>query len=331
MKRFLNPRLIRFYSTNITTYNNGSIAHNNKLNTCSSNLIYIANGSQYKSTNINGTRAKHLFEKYNVTFVSEYTDKDDHNVIAFEDDHNVIAFESTNTSDTNNKSPIHNKQMQSVIYDDILKEIYEHFKKNYEFFNDTTFYPTTQNYLETINESNLYAFWFGPPVVPLPYLTYIYEIIQKSKEGLKFHYGNILSHVLAMNWERKNITNVKSLHVTKWDNITVTKNQTFVFTGVCHDPSRISTDFSNTHDIEIFQTKSENISHEKMEKVYKILGINKNSSPYEILGIPKTDDKKIIKSAYIKLAFKYHPDINSQYKDVNVFTVINQAYHNLIL
>jgi DnaJ-class molecular chaperone len=32
-------------------------------------------------------------------------------------------------------------------------------------------------------------------------------------------------------------------------------------------------------------------------------------SPYEILGVEKTADEKNIKSAYRKLAKKYHPDL----------------------
>lgn len=47
---------------------------------------------------------------------------------------------------------------------------------------------------------------------------------------------------------------------------------------------------------------------------------------YKILGINKTATEKDIKSAYRKLARKYHPDLNPDYKDANrKFQQINEA------
>ena len=57
--------------------------------------------------------------------------------------------------------------------------------------------------------------------------------------------------------------------------------------------------------------------NESWEDPYKILGIDRNSS---------IDD---IKSAYKKMAFKYHPDKNSSPEAVDIFRKATDAYKKL--
>lgn len=50
-------------------------------------------------------------------------------------------------------------------------------------------------------------------------------------------------------------------------------------------------------------------------------------NPYSVLGVQKTADEKAIKSAFRKLAMKYHPDHNADNKSAQAkFSEINQAY-----
>jgi len=50
-------------------------------------------------------------------------------------------------------------------------------------------------------------------------------------------------------------------------------------------------------------------------------------NPYSILGVQKSADEKAIKSAFRKLAMKYHPDHNADNKSAQAkFAEINQAY-----
>ncbi len=50
-------------------------------------------------------------------------------------------------------------------------------------------------------------------------------------------------------------------------------------------------------------------------------------NPYSILGVQKSADDKAIKSAFRKLAMKYHPDQNADNKNAQAkFAEINQAY-----
>ena len=52
---------------------------------------------------------------------------------------------------------------------------------------------------------------------------------------------------------------------------------------------------------------------------------------YDVLGINKSASPEQIKSAYRKLAVKYHPDKNKGDKDAEEkFKEINEAYENLI-
>lgn len=53
-------------------------------------------------------------------------------------------------------------------------------------------------------------------------------------------------------------------------------------------------------------------------------------NPYSILGVQKAADEKAIKSAFRKLAMKYHPDHNKDNKSAQAkFAQINQAYEIL--
>lgn len=50
-------------------------------------------------------------------------------------------------------------------------------------------------------------------------------------------------------------------------------------------------------------------------------------NPYSVLGVQKSADEKAIKSAFRKLAMKYHPDQNADNKSAQAkFAEINQAY-----
>ncbi len=53
-------------------------------------------------------------------------------------------------------------------------------------------------------------------------------------------------------------------------------------------------------------------------------------NPYSVLGVQKSADEKAIKSAFRKLAMKYHPDQNKDNKSAqSKFSEINQAYEIL--
>jgi hypothetical protein len=54
------------------------------------------------------------------------------------------------------------------------------------------------------------------------------------------------------------------------------------------------------------------------------------ASPYAILGVNKTATQTEIKSAYRRLARKYHPDVNKDPTAASRFAQINDAYHTLI-
>ena len=50
---------------------------------------------------------------------------------------------------------------------------------------------------------------------------------------------------------------------------------------------------------------------------------------YEILGVARDADAATIKSAYRKLARKYHPDVNKTKEAEEKFKDINEAYEVL--
>jgi len=52
--------------------------------------------------------------------------------------------------------------------------------------------------------------------------------------------------------------------------------------------------------------------------------------PYTVLGVNRTATSNEIKSAYRRLARKYHPDVNSDPAAQSKFAQINEAYHTLI-
>lgn len=52
---------------------------------------------------------------------------------------------------------------------------------------------------------------------------------------------------------------------------------------------------------------------------------------YEILGVARDADAAAIKSAYRKLARKYHPDVNKTKEAEEKFKDINEAYEVLSL
>lgn len=54
-----------------------------------------------------------------------------------------------------------------------------------------------------------------------------------------------------------------------------------------------------------------------------------NKDYYEILGVSKTADADEIKSAYRRLAKKYHPDLNKAPEAAEKFKEINEAYEVL--
>ncbi len=47
---------------------------------------------------------------------------------------------------------------------------------------------------------------------------------------------------------------------------------------------------------------------------------------YEVLGVPKTSTKDLIKDAYRKLAMQYHPDRNKAPEAEEKFKEISEAY-----
>jgi hypothetical protein len=51
---------------------------------------------------------------------------------------------------------------------------------------------------------------------------------------------------------------------------------------------------------------------------------------YAVLGVNRTANSNEIKSAYRRLARKYHPDVNSEPSAATRFAQINEAYHTLI-
>lgn len=62
------------------------------------------------------------------------------------------------------------------------------------------------------------------------------------------------------------------------------------------------------------------------ETAKTILGVR---SPYDILGVPETANAYEIKSAYRKMAMKFHPDKNPDTDTTKIFQDISAAYEML--
>ena len=58
--------------------------------------------------------------------------------------------------------------------------------------------------------------------------------------------------------------------------------------------------------------------------------MNQNHKYFQILGISPTSDKSVIKKAYRKLAFQYHPDVNNSSEAQSKFIEITDAYDVLL-
>ena len=58
--------------------------------------------------------------------------------------------------------------------------------------------------------------------------------------------------------------------------------------------------------------------------------MNQYQKYFQILGISATTDKAIIKKAYRKLAFKFHPDVNNSVESQSKFIEITDAYDVLL-
>ncbi len=54
------------------------------------------------------------------------------------------------------------------------------------------------------------------------------------------------------------------------------------------------------------------------------------ADPYSVLGVSRTASQSEIKSAYRRLARKYHPDVNSDPAAAREFSRVSEAYHILI-
>lgn len=54
------------------------------------------------------------------------------------------------------------------------------------------------------------------------------------------------------------------------------------------------------------------------------------NNPYDVLGVDRNASKDEVKSAYRKLAKKYHPDVNKEPDAENKFKEISQAYEDIL-
>ena len=59
------------------------------------------------------------------------------------------------------------------------------------------------------------------------------------------------------------------------------------------------------------------------------MAFNNTKNFYEVLGVDAGSTESEIKSAYRKLARKYHPDVNNSTEAIEIFKEITQAYETL--
>lgn len=326
MKRFIRYPNIQYFSSSFkyakysTHINTKTTDH---LSTCSK-VTYNNNVSSY----ITPTRPRdadiYKFDNFNITNISQYKENNSINVSVF--------ISSENNQDVTNDADNSNKKINNIIYEDVLWDTFKYFEGRYNFFQNTHYYPPI-NISFSKNLTRISNFLYGK--VSSAYIDKSYDLFKGMPNGLRFHCENVLSHILTSDWDKKYISEFKTVwYSPNDDDLSVTKIYTYMH--VLHIANNINRQKvnmfknANTKNIDIFRVNLRNNTTFVLENVYKILGISNTPTFYEILGIKETNNKHLIKSAYVKLALKYHPDIATKYSNPDVFVVIHNAYQNLM-